>query len=735
MGKTKAKAGVSTSSGQSSPLASPRRLSRLTEQKEADPEAFRAQFSGALSRTNSTEEQPIAHALDPGRDAFKLAAPAGVKGTETPLSPAATCGGLEDDRRGRQPSNAVLGKALAVSVSHTGRNLVAESVARKNLRFKRVMAGAAFVRAAAAAGEETFEGDRPEKFPLVFERRHINKWLVAEHSGKSFDELDKLSRQARILQLINSLTKLRLGNLGLVSCRGLEDLPLRHLVRIHLAHNRISQIAGFQNMPSLEFLNLSFNLLTSVQSIGLLLKLRALDVSFNLIQSIGAGALPNSLRFLVTKGNPLEAMKTSAWVSLFHYKPLILSHDTIPVAQFLERFAHTGRSSTPADAATAAGGSAGYETDRHVGTPLDDTPRCASRPVRFTPRSHTPRLLSPQHPPAHGRAAGSPLALTHHTHPLKAAVPRLKTRRYFRNQTRCVEDHLPGAPPQRGLAAAGTGKRADGVVVEQDVAGGEWVHACARSPEPGGSVDWRSAWGDSREEQGASAGADAAEDGDGVGEAAAGDGVEHSSSGEQSQIAHAPAAHGRRGDGGADERHSLEGDEVGGEGANSAQAATVSAAVEAARAGRSPPVLQEDSRQGRPVPTAGGRGAHYGAAPASAQTGAKRARMACDKVAGEGTSEALRVTTVDDPDLGLMQVCIAHKKCVECCVRYRSSSSLVASPSCACDGVLRAFSWFLLPGGVSIPRQSAGRCWWGHRMISMCVVVYVRACVRACVRV
>jgi hypothetical protein len=256
-GQGKGKLGAADGgSGASSPLGSPRQLSRLAERKAADPEAFHAQFSGAVSRTNSTELPPTG----------------GDRGGDSTAMDGEMAGRDGNDQHEEPPAAAVVADgsppehAVDSLVSHTGR-LVGKHQglrARHRAALLRAKNSAAFEHAGAAAGEVMFDGDRSEKFPLAFERRHINKWLVAERSGKSFDELDRLSRQARILQLIHGLTRLRLGNLGLLSCRGLEDLPLRHVVRIHLAHNRISTIEGFQDLPSLEFLNLSFNLLSGL---------------------------------------------------------------------------------------------------------------------------------------------------------------------------------------------------------------------------------------------------------------------------------------------------------------------------------------------------------------------------------------------------------------------------------------------------------------------------------------
>ena len=271
------------SSAASSPMRQ-RSASRLTQQREEDPERFRA----------SITPDPDLH------DKFgRMQSPPAASVGRVPPQPSP----LAAIHQGPDEGGLGAGQAQAIDVlrSHTGRPRTAlgkgSSKWHKVKMRTKVNASkrhcASFVRT--LAGAQSME---PERFPRVFDRSQINKWLVAEHCGKSFEELDAISRKGGIMDLLQNLAKLELSNLGLTSALPLHRLPLHHLVVLRLDHNRISKIEGLESLAQLEFLNMSDNLLDGFGCVCELSKLRALDVAFNQIQALSPADLPQCLRFL-----------------------------------------------------------------------------------------------------------------------------------------------------------------------------------------------------------------------------------------------------------------------------------------------------------------------------------------------------------------------------------------------------------------------------------------------------
>ena len=408
--------------------------------------------------------------------------------------------------------------------------------------------------------------------------------------------------------------------------------------RPHPGFPFISSIAFLSShLPSSRAAGGPTNELTGACNGRSLLKLRALDVGFNVLESVEAGELPTSLRFLVTEGNPLGAMTLNSWKSFFHFQPLLLSHNTMPIENFLQRM-------TEADAAGkrpavhAASADTGDDAHQPANRPLENTPRCHSRPVRFLPRTHTPRLVRPQPQAAHSHAAPTDaLALTCHTHPLKGAS---LARQYFRAHPDISGAVGPSAPRRASLHEK-TLQDAERGEAEQE---GEWVHAFARSPAPGDSLDWREVWGDSRDSQGAREGGEGdvanAEVGGGVGGeeagghvAAAAEDLERRDGAPREPCAPEEAC-------GAAETARESGKGMGEGEAGGQQQGTQPEPEEPAQQPRAP-----DDARDAPM-----------ACETELRSAAKRPKTSADVVAGEGTRETVRVSHVDDPDLGLIQV-------------------------------------------------------------------------------
>jgi hypothetical protein len=288
----------------------PQRTSRLTQQREEDPDAFHAKLSGPLSRTNSSDDQVqlaggqsfgvgigesvvvqsvTVHDAQPTSpqsmpaSQLGLARPQGEMpetapnklivshGERSAPTPASQLGlARPQDEMSQAAPNKVI-------VSHGERSATVQLVQLDSMRISRALFPNSVVQAR-MGWEQMQARERKKKlglmkksegigFPRAFDRTHINRWLVAEQSGKTHEELDAISRAGGIMDFICNFSKLNLSGLGLSSATPLQDLPLRRLVTLRLDRNRIAELDGLEwgrVLPSLEFLNLSCNLLTSV---------------------------------------------------------------------------------------------------------------------------------------------------------------------------------------------------------------------------------------------------------------------------------------------------------------------------------------------------------------------------------------------------------------------------------------------------------------------------------------
>jgi hypothetical protein len=166
------------------------RSSRLAAAREDDPELFRAEFSGAPSRTHSSE----APAEAPDGDVLPAEpTPRAIPAASSPHAAAAAApsAGHAGEASPSVPSSS---KSAGTALSHTGRPM-ADSRALLRLKAASRSTVATYrVRAVmrASGPQAHSKGQKAvhkRRFPRSFDRSHIDKWLIAENSGKSLQVL------------------------------------------------------------------------------------------------------------------------------------------------------------------------------------------------------------------------------------------------------------------------------------------------------------------------------------------------------------------------------------------------------------------------------------------------------------------------------------------------------------------------------------------------------------------
>ncbi len=140
-----------------------------------------------------------------------------------------------------------------------------------------------------------------------------------------------------VLDPLESLEELSINNNGLRVIQ--DDVFVTSLIRISLASNRIQSLDPFRNLPRLEHLDLSGNLISGLPPPGVLSglpSLQTLDLSRNSLTSLPAGGLGGlaSLRVLDLSANALTLLEPLSLGGLPDLRTLSLSDNRLQHVTF-----------------------------------------------------------------------------------------------------------------------------------------------------------------------------------------------------------------------------------------------------------------------------------------------------------------------------------------------------------------------------------------------------------------
>ncbi|MBC3887828.1 hypothetical protein GH810_05845 [Acetobacterium paludosum] len=161
---------------------------------------------------------------------------------------------------------------------------------------------------------------------------------IAGYFGKTIEDtvtagdlnsIKKLYLADLQLDSLDELSKYNFGGLEQLTASGnnLKKVPLLkapQITYLDLSRNKIDDITGLAQMPTLKNMILSDNLITKVGDLTVFTKLTSLDLSNNKITSWGAEIKNESLRYLKLSGNKIEKeIDTSGLTALeeLEYEP------------------------------------------------------------------------------------------------------------------------------------------------------------------------------------------------------------------------------------------------------------------------------------------------------------------------------------------------------------------------------------------------------------------------------
>lgn len=110
------------------------------------------------------------------------------------------------------------------------------------------------------------------------------------------------------VDIINSLTQLKILHISNNNIQSIENLSLPNLERLYIGRNRLTNLNGIENLPKLKSLDFYGNKVENLQRIEHLKNLESLDMRYNAIQEITMLKSLDKLRKIYASGNKVSSI-------------------------------------------------------------------------------------------------------------------------------------------------------------------------------------------------------------------------------------------------------------------------------------------------------------------------------------------------------------------------------------------------------------------------------------------